>query len=85
MVPGSNPQRATELYQEGLVLPPMKLQEAGKPNETLRKLIRANVRNPHMFFGDLHAQEAALLTGERRVLQLVERFGADSVREAMET
>jgi N-methylhydantoinase B/oxoprolinase/acetone carboxylase alpha subunit len=85
MVPGSNPQRATELYQEGLVLPPVKLQEAGKPNETLLKLIRANVRNPHMFFGDLNAQEAALLTGERRVHQLVERFGPDNIREAMQT
>jgi N-methylhydantoinase B len=84
MVPGSNPQRATELYQEGLVLPPMKLQEAGKPNETLRQLIRANVRNPHIFFGDLSAQEAAMLTGERRMLQLVERFGADSIRQAMD-
>jgi N-methylhydantoinase B len=85
MVPGSNPQRATELYQEGLVLPPMKLHEAGRPNETLRKLIRANVRNPHMFFGDLNAQEAAMLTGERRMLHLVERFGVDSIRQAMDT
>jgi N-methylhydantoinase B/oxoprolinase/acetone carboxylase alpha subunit len=85
MVPGSNPQRATELYQEGLVIPPVKLQEAGKPNETLLDLIRANVRNPHMFFGDLNAQEAALVTGERRVHQLVERFGPDNIREAMQT
>jgi N-methylhydantoinase B len=84
MVPGSNPQRATELYQEGLVLPPTKLHEAGRPNETLHKLIGANVRNPHMFFGDLSAQEAAMLTGERRMKQLVERFGADSIREAMD-
>jgi N-methylhydantoinase B len=85
MVPGSNPQRATELYQEGLVLPPVKLHEAGKLNETLIKLITANVRNPHMFFGDLNAQEAALMTGERRVHQLVERFGLDNIREAMQT
>ena len=63
MVPGSNPQRATELYQEGIVLPPMKLAEGGRPNDTLRKLIAANVRNPEIFFGDLHAQEAALATG----------------------
>jgi len=84
MVPGSNPQRATELYQEGLVLPPTKLHDAGRPNETLRKLIGANVRNPHMFFGDLSAQEAAMLTGERRMKQLVERFGAESICEAMD-
>ncbi len=83
MVPGSNPQGATELYQEGIVLPPVKLHEAGRPNETLYKLIRANVRNPDIFFGDLSAQEAALLTGERRMTQLVERFGADSICDAM--
>ena len=85
MVPGSNPQRATELYQEGDCPPAGKLQEAGQPNETLLNLIRANVRNPHMFFGDLNAQEAALLTGERRVHQLVERFGSDNIRDAMQT
>ena len=59
MVPGSNPQRATELYQEGLVLPPMKLLEAGMQNKTLINLICANVRNPDIFFGDLNAQEGA--------------------------
>ncbi len=85
MVPGSNPQRATELYQEGLVLPPMKLYEAGRPNETLQKLIRANVRNPHIFFGDLNAQESALLTGERRMQRLVERFGGAGIKAAMES
>jgi N-methylhydantoinase B len=84
MVPGSNPQRATELYQEGLVLPPMKLHDAGQPNETIRKVIRANVRNPEIFFGDLNAQESAMLTGERRMLQLIERFGVDGVRQAMD-
>ena len=84
MVPGSNPQRATELYQEGLVLPPMKLSEGGRPNETLHKLIRANVRNPHIFFGDLNAQEAALLTGERRMHRLIERFGGAGIKAAME-
>jgi len=84
MVPGSNPQQATELYQEGLVLPPMKLHEAGRPNEILRSLIQANVRNPHIFFGDLNAQEAAMLTGERRMAQLIRRFGGATIRGAME-
>ncbi len=62
----------------------MKLYRAGRPSETLRKVIAANVRNPEMFFGDLHAQESALLTGERRVRQLIERFGADNIRQAMD-
>ena len=84
MVPGSNPQQATELYQEGLVLPPMKLHDAGRPNEMLRSLIQANVRNPQIFFGDLSAQEAAMLTGERRMAHLIRRFGGDTIRRAMD-
>lgn len=84
MVPGSNPQRATELYQEGLVIPPCKLYEAGRPNGTLHGIIRSNVRDPDIFFGDLRAQEAALLKGEQRVCDLVRRYGADEVCHAME-
>ncbi len=84
MVPGSNPQRATELYQEGLVIPPSKLYEAGRPNVTLQGIIRANVRDPDIFFGDLRAQEAALLKGEQRVCDLVRRYGADEVCQAMD-
>lgn len=84
MVPGSNPQRATELYQEGLVIPPSKLHEAGRPNLTLHNIIRANVRDPDIFFGDLRAQEAALLKGDRRVCDLVHRYGVDEVCDAME-
>jgi N-methylhydantoinase B len=84
MVPGSNPQRATELYQEGLVIPPSKLYEAGAPNSTLHRIIRANVRDPDIFFGDMRAQEAALLKGEQRVCDLVRRYGADEVCRAME-
>jgi N-methylhydantoinase B len=84
MVPGSNPQRATELYQEGLVIPPSKLYEAGRPNVSLHRMIKANVRDPDIFFGDMRAQEAALLKGEQRVCDLVRRYGADEVCRAME-
>ena len=84
MVPGSNPQRATELYQEGLVIPPSKLYEASVPNSTLHRIIRANVRDPDIFFGDMRAQEAALLKGEQRVCDLVRRYGTDEVCRAME-
>ena len=63
MVPGSNPQRATELYQEGLVIPPSKLYEAGQPNVSLHRMIKANVRDPDIFFGDMRAQEAAFAQG----------------------
>ena len=84
MVPGSNPQRATELYQEGLVIPPARLYEAGRPNLSLQNIIRANVRDPDIFFGDLRAQEAALLKGDQRVCDLVRRYGADEVCSAMD-
>ena len=84
MVPGSNPQRATELYQEGLVIPPSKLYDAGRPNTALHAIIRANVRDPDIFFGDLRAQEAALLKGDQRVCDLVRRYGPEQVCRAME-
>ena len=60
MVAGSNPMTATELYQEGLVIPPVKLCDAGTDNKTLLDMICANVRDPDIFMGDLRAQEGAL-------------------------
>ena len=84
MVPGSNPVQATELYQEGLVIPPVKLYDAGRENKTLLDMIRANVRNPDIFMGDLHAQEGALVKGEQRLRDLLDRYGVDGVANAME-
>ena len=83
MVPGSNPARATELYQEGIVIPPARLYEVGRPNATLHAMLRENVRNPDIFFGDLNAQDAALRKGEARMLDLARRYGAAAVRRAM--
>ena len=57
MVPGSNPVRATELYQEGLVIPATKLMDGGIENAAVTAIIRANVRQPDITFGDLQAQE----------------------------
>src|SRR4051794_32179785 len=51
--PGSTPMDATEIYQEGLRIPPLKLYEAGVPNETLLALVEANVRIPETVAGDL--------------------------------
>ena len=84
MSPGSNPVRATELYQEGLVIPPIKLCEAGRENAMLFDMIRANVRQPDIMLGDLRAQEAALLKGEQRLRDLLGRYGVPGVTEAME-
>jgi len=74
-VPGSNASDSTEIFQEGLRIPPMKLFEGGRRNETLFSLIRANVRLPDLVLGDLDAQHATCSLGERDMLKLFERYG----------
>ena len=69
----------TEIYQEGLQIPIMKLHDQGQVNETLTAMIRQNVRIPTRAMGDLRAQVTAVKTGERRFLQLLDRYGADAV------
>ena len=74
-VAGSNAADSTEIYQEGLRIPPNRLYAAGAPNETLFDLITANVRMPIKVQGDLRAQLAACHIGERAILDLVARYG----------
>ena len=64
-VPGSNASDSTEIYQEGLRIPPLKLYERGERNETLFALIESNVRVPVKVFGDLRAQLAACHIAEQ--------------------
>lgn len=78
MSPGSLP-LSTELYQEGLILPPIKLVEAGRRSESILRLITANSRAPEERLGDLEAQLAAQRVGERRLLTLVEAHGLAEV------
>src|ERR1700722_13041980 len=75
MSAGSGPTHATEIYQEGLRIPPLKLREAGAYNATLVALLRQNVRIPDTVMGDLNAQIAACTIGARRFAELAERFG----------
>ena len=82
-VAGSNASDSTEIYQEGLRIPPLKLYAAGARNQTLFDLIEANVRMPVKVFGDLRAQLAACHIAERQFLELVARHGADAVRDLM--
>jgi len=70
---------STEIYQEGLQIPIMKLHDRGTVNETLTAIIRQNVRIPTRAMGDLRAQVTAVKTGERRFLELVNRYGRDAV------
>ena len=67
IVAGSNALGATEVFQEGLRLPILKLYAGGVPNETLWNVIEANVRTPKLVFGDLHAQVAACTNGVREL------------------
>ena len=69
----------TDIYSEGLQLPICKIYTQGKPNEELMAVIRANVRFPDLAMGDFRAQIASIKTGERRMLQLLERYGREAV------
>ncbi|HEU5228986.1 MAG TPA: hydantoinase B/oxoprolinase family protein [Ktedonobacteraceae bacterium] len=80
MSPGSMP-LATEVYQEGVIIPPVKLWEAGKLNQPLLALILRNVRTPDERRGDLAAQVAANRTATRRMQELVERWGVAMLEE----
>jgi N-methylhydantoinase B/oxoprolinase/acetone carboxylase alpha subunit len=79
MSAGSVPTNATEIFQEGLRIPPLKLREAGRYNDTLVALLRQNVRIPDTVMGDLNAQIAACTVGARRLAELAERFGDDQL------
>jgi len=82
MAPGSMP-LATELYQEGLVIPPLRLLRRGRRNREVLALLLRNVRTPEERLGDLDAQLAAQRTGEERLLELVERYGRREVARQM--
>ncbi len=82
MAPGSMP-LASELYQEGLIIPPLRLLRRGKRNEDVLALILRNVRTPGERLGDLDAQLSAHRTGEARLLELVGRYGRRVVAQQM--
>jgi N-methylhydantoinase B len=79
--PGSFASDATDVYQEGLRLPPVKLLEGGRYNEQLWRVILANHRTPRNTWGDFHAMIGALNVGERRLLALVDRYDLETVRD----
>ena len=82
MSPGSMP-LATEIYQEGLIIPPVKLAEGGRTEQAILDIILRNVRTPTERRGDLAAQMAAHRVGERRLGEIVGRYGLeDTLRYA---
>jgi N-methylhydantoinase B len=79
-VPGSNASDSTEIYQEGLRLPPVRLYERGVISRSVRRIIEKNVRVPDRVLGDLGAQYAACKVGERELGRLYARYGRDETR-----
>lgn len=78
-VPGGFSTQATEIYQEGLRLPPVRLFHDGRIASDVVSIVRLNSRVPDDCEGDLHAQAAALAVGEERLREVVERHGPDTV------
>jgi N-methylhydantoinase B len=84
MEPGSMPGNSHEIYQEGLVIPAVKLYRRGEVQDDVMRLILANVRTPDERRGDLNAQLASLRIGERRIRELAQRYGVDLVTAGFE-
>ena len=82
MVPGSFAVTASEVYQEGLRLPPIKLMKRGEHVEELWKVILANHRTPDATFGDFHAMLASLKVAGRRFPELIRDYGVDTIEAA---
>ena len=82
-VPGSNASDSTEVYQEGLRIPPVKLYERGVASKTVLRIIEKNVRVPDRVLGDIGAEYAACKVGERELTKLFARYGRETVRSYM--
>ena len=79
MVPGGFSAHATEVEQEGLRLPPVKLYKKGELDQELLSILLSNMRIADQRIGDIKAQSAALFVGERRLTALLDKYGADLV------
>ncbi len=84
MSPGSMPSNSREIYQEGIIIPPVRLVHEGEYVDEILDLILANVRTPDLRRGDLRAQIAANNLAQTRLSELIERRGRDTVLTAFE-
>lgn len=83
MVPGSLPVHAVDMWQEGLVVPPIKLYERGRRSDTLDVIARNSRLSDHLI-GDLDAERGAALIGVRRIVELAERYGIEKLEEVFD-
>ena len=84
-VPGSMPSHATSVFEEGLMVPPIRLWAAGVPNDAALKIMARNSRMPESLAADLDAECSACLMGARRLAELFDRYGRGPVEAAFET
>jgi len=78
-VPGSGSGAAREIFQEGLHLPPVRFMRCFEPIKEVEAMLAANSRTPELIIGDLRGQVGAARLGERRICELMERYGRDTV------
>ncbi len=84
VVPGSMPSHATSVFEEGLMVPPIKLWAAGVPNEAALKIMTRNSRMPESLAADLDAECSACLMGAARLAGLFGRYGREPVEDAFQ-
>jgi N-methylhydantoinase B len=83
LVPASISPTATDIHQEGLRIPPVKLYKREELNPDIRTLIDANSRVPYLNYGDINAMVAAVNTAETRMLSMVQKFGTRKIKQAI--
>lgn len=83
MTPGSISGRATEIYQEGIRIPPIKLYDRGEPVKGVMDLMFSNMRLPDQRRGDLRGMVSTCTTAEKRIREVVQKYGRDDMREYM--
>jgi N-methylhydantoinase B len=84
-VPGSMPSNATSVFEEGLLVPPIKLWDKGVPNKAALRIMTRNSRMPDSLAADLDAECSACLMGARRLADLFDRYGRADVEAAFDT
>jgi len=82
--PGSMAGDATEIYQEGIIIPPVKFIRKGSIDKEIASILLSNIRTPETRLGDLRAQMAANLLGKQRVLAIINRYSVDTLHKAMD-
>ncbi len=82
-VPGGYNPGATDIWQEGLRLPPIKICDRGRPRDDIIKMLQINNREP-TFLGDLKAMMGSVRVGERRLFEMLEKYGLETVRDCLD-